>query len=152
MMNKLNIPGSNPYIKISKAPSNNCTNYSDEEFSEKTLPIYRGFLLDGELQMSFYGVLGEDSLYHISTIESIFLHGTNPSSNEEDTKRISANPYIVNAIFSDSLKKYSIELNQVVFHGFSDFVSTDFSFTNEVIKKEVYRFISKEVEKQIFNK
>ena len=158
-MDKPIIAKANPFVSVSPTPMNTTLRYNDSDYDETVPPIYRGFINDRNLKLSFTVIWNnhfelesqEDKPefkqyreFQVVKFDNLHLHGLDRGKQPDPDERsgtISANSELVQALYSNVLSPYGIVLNKVNMHDYKDFESIDFTFSDEQIKNQIMDLI-----------
>jgi len=158
-MSKPFIAGANPHIHVGRTPLNVTTSYNEPDYDDTVLPLYQGFLNDKNLKISFTVIWNNHfdlerqtsdpttkayREFQVTKLNSLYLHGIDSNKRPDPNERsgvLSANPEIIQALFSDVLSPYGIILKKVTMHDYKDFESVDFTFSDDTFKEQFYDLI-----------
>lgn len=141
----------NPYIEVKDRSINARLNYNDPDYDDSAVSLFHVFISQEKLKVLFtvewkdpnsnlreFQVIKHDHLYlDGQDRDKIYPIGTTPYPGV-----LSADPSIVQELFSDNLDRYGIRLDKVTIHNHTFYESVNFTFTDPAKLDQLYDLIN----------
>lgn len=138
-----------PYVARPTRPVNEIKDYHDYN-RKQDVPLYHTFIADGPLKLMIT-VIHNDIFeennnlreYQVVSFDGLFLDSGNSRYQIKTDRNLSVNPEITQAMFSHILDKYSIVLEKVIMHDYTNYEVPKFHFSDPQKQGELEDIVNK---------
>jgi hypothetical protein len=136
----------NPHIEVKDKAINTQLNYNEKNFNESSSSLFHVFISEDKLKVLFTVEWKDPNSskreFQVVKHDHLYLDGIDKGKAYPIEKpyvgTISADPTVVQKLFSKNLDTYGIRLDKVTTHKLTFFESIDFTFTDPVKLEELY--------------